>query len=170
MSVEIKQAAALGAEDWQQLFGWGEDIFGVTDLNLSWRPKDWHFLLYEDGQPVSHAGVLRHAVAVDEKIVTVGGVGGVVTSECAQGKGYARMLMRKVADFLENEWQVEAGLLFCLPRLIPYYEALGWQSVEAPVFIEQPGGTIKSPMGIMVLPFDENAWRAGKVELKSFPW
>lgn len=169
MAVEIKQAASLSAEEYRQLFDWGEDIFGVRGLNLSWRAKDWHFLLYEDGQPVSHVGVLKHTISVGEKPVAVGGVGGVVTSKRAQGKGYAQMLMREVANFFENEYQVKAGLLFCLPRLIPYYESLGWQRVEEPVFIEQPNGTIKSPLDIMVLPFD-NVWQAGKVELKSLPW
>jgi GNAT superfamily N-acetyltransferase len=170
MSVEIKQAASLSAEEWERLFGWGEDIFGADELNLSWRAKDWHFLIYEDGEPVSHAAVLKHTVAVGEKPVVVGGVGGVVTHERAQGKGYARTLMRKVADFLENEWRVEAGLLFCLPRMIPFYESLGWQLVEEPVFIEQPSGAIKSPMSVMVLPFGGNEWGAGQVELQSLPW
>jgi len=170
MSIEIIEAESLSGEEWRQLFEWGEDIFGANDLHLSWRKKDWHFLIYEDGVPVSHAAVLKHTVLIGEKSVLVGGVGGVVTHEKAQGKGYAHILMRKIADFLENDWRVEAGLLFCLPRLVPFYESLGWQTVQAKVFIEQPNGTIESPMGIMVLPFGENRWQDGSVELQSFPW
>jgi Acetyltransferase (GNAT) domain len=65
-------------------------------------------------------------------------VGGVVTVPEAQKKGLARRLMQHTAEFFEREWKVDAGLLFCLPKLTAYYEALGWQEVESPVLIEQP--------------------------------
>ena len=89
---EIRQTEALTDEEEQLLFGWGEDIFGVAALKLSWRPKDLHFLLYADGEPVSHVGVLKHAVSVNGEPATVGGVGGVVTVPGAQKKGLARRL------------------------------------------------------------------------------
>jgi GNAT superfamily N-acetyltransferase len=127
-------------------------------------------LIYEDGQPASHVGVLRHAVFVAGTPVTVGGVGGVVTAPEAQKKGYAARLMRRAAEFFENEWKVEAGLLFCLPKMIPYYESLGWRKINELVLIEQLDGVIESPIGIMVLPFGDGAWPDGEVELKSFPW
>jgi hypothetical protein len=76
MADEIRQAEVLTDEEKQLLFGWGENIFGVAALKLSWRPKDLHFLLYADGEPVSHVGVLKHAVSVNGEPATVGGVGG----------------------------------------------------------------------------------------------
>ena len=167
--IKIKQTESLSGDEWQKLFGWGEDIFGADDLKLTWRPKDLHFLLYEDEEPASHVGVLKHTILVGENPVTVGGVGGVVTVPEAQKKGYAARLMRRVAEFFEREWQTQAGLLFCLPRMVDFYESLGWQKVEEPILIEQPEGTITSPMGIMVLPLG-NAWQSGTVELKSLPW
>jgi len=54
MADEIRQAEGLTDEEKQLLFGWGENIFGVAALKLSWRPKDLHFLLYADGEPLSH--------------------------------------------------------------------------------------------------------------------
>lgn len=173
-AIEIKQTECLTEEEWRKLFGWGEDIFSANDLHLNWRAKDWHFLLYEDGEPKSHVGVLRHTISVDENLpVTVGGVGGVVTVPEAQGKGYAQMLMREVARFFENDWRVEAGLLFCLPRMVAFYQLLGWRKIEEPPLIEQPErGVIKAPMGIMVLPFGDHkfVWENAKVELESLPW
>jgi hypothetical protein len=50
--------------------------------------------------------------------------------------------MQHTAEFFEREWKVDAGLLFCLPKLTAYYEALGWQEVESPVLIEQPSGRL----------------------------
>ena len=99
-----------------------------------------------------------------------GGVGGVVTVPEAQKKGFARQLMRHAANFLEQEWEVDAGLLFCLPKLLAYYEALGWQEVESSVLIEQPSGKIVSPLRVMVLPLVGEGWSSGSIELGSLPW
>jgi hypothetical protein len=65
---------------------------------------------------------------------------------------------------------VGAGLLFCLPELVPYYEALGWQEVRSPVLIEQPGGPIRCPLRVMVLPLGKEGWPSGRIELRSLPW
>ena len=92
MADAIRQAEVLTDEEKQLLFGWGENIFGIAALKLSWRPKDLHFLLYADGEPVSHVGVLKHTVSVNGEPATVGGVGGVVTVPGAQKKGLARRL------------------------------------------------------------------------------
>jgi GNAT superfamily N-acetyltransferase len=170
MPIEIRHVEALTEADKQQLFGWGEDIFGVTSLGVRWRPKDSHFLLYADGKAVSHVGILKHVVSVENRPVTVGGVGGVVTVPEAHKKGFARMLMRHAAKFFELEWKADAGLLFCFPRLIPFYESLGWQIVERPVSIEQPHGKISSPLQVMVLSFGGRPWPSGDVELNSLPW
>ena len=170
MSIEIKQVEALTEADKQQLFGWGEDIFGAKSLNLNWRPKESHFLLRADGKVVSHVGVLKHVVSVESQPVTVGGVGGVVTVPEAQKKGFARALMLRAAEFFEQEWKADAGLLFCFPRLVPYYESLGWQVVERPVLIDQPYGKISSPLRVMVLPLGRKSWPPGNVELDSLPW
>ena len=101
-------------------------------------------LLYADGEPVGHVSVLKHTVSVTGEPTTVGVVGGVVTVPGAQKKGLARCLMQHTAEFFEREWKVDAGLLFCLPQLTAYYQALGWQEVESPVLIEQPSGKIVS--------------------------
>jgi GNAT superfamily N-acetyltransferase len=112
MAEEIRQTEALTEEEKRQLFGWGENIFGVAALELSWRPKDLHFLLYSNGELVSHVGVLKHVLIINGKLITVGGVGGVVTVPKAQKKGFAGRLMRHAAKFFEREWRVDAGLLF----------------------------------------------------------
>jgi len=170
MTTEIRCVKALTDEEKRQLFGWGENIFGVTPLKLSWRPKDLHFLLYSDGELVSHVGVLRHVVSLNGKPTTIGGVGGVVTVPQAQKKGFATRLMQRTAKFFECEWKVDAGLLFCFPDLMAYYRALGWQTVERTVLIEQPGGKIASPLRVMVLPLSEGCWTSGNIELLSLPW
>ena len=84
-------------------------------------------------------------VSVNGEPARVGGVGGVVTVPEAQKKGFASQLMRHTPKFLEQQWEVDAGLLFCLPRLLADYEAFGWQEVETSVLIMQPRTKIVSP-------------------------
>lgn len=170
MVEEIRQASAITDDEKERLFNWGEDIFGATDFELKWRSKDVHFFLDVDGIALSHVGLLRHEVSVNGRPLEVAGLGGVVTSPEAQGKGYANRLIRHAAEFFEREWGVDAGLLFCLPGLAPYYESLGWQAIEGPVLIEQPSGRIKAPLPVMILPCRRRDWPTGEVELRSPPW
>jgi GNAT superfamily N-acetyltransferase len=168
--MEIKQVDSLTDAEQQKLFGWGEDIFNVRPLTLHWRHKDVHFVVYDNGEPLSHAGILKHSVKVNGEPVSVAGLGGVVTIPEAQGKGFARQLVLQAMRFAEAEWEVDAGLLFCRPQMVKYYEAIGWHLVESQVVIEQPGGHIHSPLHVMVLPFGKKSWPPGEVELQSLPW
>jgi GNAT superfamily N-acetyltransferase len=170
MAEEIRQTDALTDDEKQRLFGWGENIFGVEAHKLRWRPKDVHFLLYLDGEPVSHVGILKHVIETAGEPTTVAGVGGVVTVPEAQKKGFARRLMRHAAKFFESEWKVDAGLLFCRSELMAYYGALGWQAVEGPVLVEQPAGKIISPLNVMALPLGGTDWRSVSIDLQSLPW
>ncbi len=77
--------------------------------------------------------------------------------------------MQHAAEFLKK-WQVDAGLLFCLRRRVPYYESQGWQVIDGPVMVEQPSGGIVSPLEVMVLPLSKASWPDGEVQLNSFPW
>src|SRR2546423_4021244 len=129
--MEIRQATTLTDAEQQKLFGWGENIFGVQAHALRWRHKDLHFLLYEDGDLVSHAGILQHIVKVNGLSVSAAGLGGVVTVPEAQRKGFACQLVQHAMRFAETEWKVEAGLLFCRPQMVAYYQRLAWQMVES---------------------------------------
>lgn len=168
--MEVRLFTNLSDADKQQLFEWGPDVFGAEALNLQWRPKDWHFLVYENDQLVSHVGVVKHVVAIGEQQATVGGIGSVVTVPAAQGKGYASTALQQATKFMREELMVEFGLLFCLARMIPFYQRFGWQEVREPVIIDQPSEKILSPLVVMVLPCRSQTWLAGTVKLESLPW
>jgi predicted N-acetyltransferase YhbS len=170
LGVEIRFADRLTEEERQALFGWGENIFGVEDAHYRWRPKDLHFITEEDGRAVSHVGVLKTEVKAGGREVTVGGIGGVVTIPEAQGRRHVHAAMRRAADFLCGELGVEFGMLFCLPRLAPFYARQGWQLIEEEVEFEQPTGKVVSPFRVMVLPCGGREWPAGRVEVAGFPW
>jgi aminoglycoside 2'-N-acetyltransferase I len=170
VSVEIRLKDNMSDEERRVLFEWGENIFGVEDTLLRWRPKDWHFFLDVDGRTVNHVGILKHTIRVGERAVVVGGVGGVVTVPEAQGRGYAQKTLQRAVEFMRDELGVEFGFLFCRDQLVPFYARQGWQLVNEPVEIEQDTGNIVSPFNVMVLGCRSDAWPPGAVSLDSRPW
>lgn len=169
MTTPIRRSRELSPEIKQKL-GPGPDPFGMEAHPLSWREKEWHFFVDVDGEPVSHVGVLRHDVLVDGVPVPVAGLGGVITEPGFQGRGFAQELLREATAFMTDELGADFGFLFCLPRLVPFYERLGWQRLPGPVLIEQAGGTLESPVEVMVLPLRDRPWPPGRVETQSLPW
>src|SRR5574341_646056 len=165
--MEVRLVTTLSDADKKQLFKWGPDVFGVEALKLQWRPKDWHFLVYVNNELVSHVGIVKHVVTVGEQQITVGGIGGVVTVPSAQTQGYASMALQQATKFMRDELMVEFGMLFCLARLIPFYQRFGWQEVQESVIIDQASEKIPSPLMVMVLPCRSQTWPAGTVKLGS---
>jgi len=168
-SFKVRFTDKLSDEDRNILLGWSEDPFGINHLNLKGRRKDFHFLGYEDGQLVSHVGLVKDEVQVAGNSMPVAGIGGVVTIPPARGKGYAHILLQHAAGFVCAEMNVEFGMLFCLPALVSFYQSAGWVEVTSPVFVAQPQGRIASPVNTMVLPCDrERIWPEGTVEAGTF--
>lgn len=170
MSVEIRYAEELTKEEWQALFGWGENIFGLEDAGYKWRPKPLHFITEGDGRPLSHVGVVKTTVNVGGREITVGGIGGVATRPEAQGRHLVHAAMLQAAEFICHELGAEFGMLFCLPRLEAFYARQGWQALEDEVEIEQPDGKVVWPYRVMVRPCGERVWPAGRVEVGGLPW
>ena len=170
MGVQIRLERSLTDAERRTLFEWGQDIFGVADKLYRWRPKDWHFIVEENGCVVSHVGVLQTTVRAGEHAVRVGGIGGVVSVPEAQGRGHAQSAMRRAAEFMRDELRVEFGMLFCLPRLAPFYARQGWELLEERVEFQQPSGPIVSPFRSMALPYNSREWPAGKIDVGGLPW
>lgn len=170
MREEIRLVTALTNEERERLFGWSENVFGIEDGAYSWRPKDLHFILDVDGVPASHVGLIDHVVKVAGQPVRVGGIGAVVTAKELHGRGYAQKTLRHAEKFICAEIQVEFGMLFCLDRLMPFYERQGWQPLREQVEFDQPAGKMVSPLNVMVLPCSSRAWPAGATDIDSFPW
>jgi len=173
MSVEVQCKTHLSDEEEEQIFGWGTDIFENEHLNVEWGgPTTWHFVVYEAGKVVSHAGLLEHVIDVGRQSVKVGGICGVVTVPSARNRGYAKSILETAAQFMQDKLKVEFGFLFCLERLIPFYSNFGWQAITSPVFLDQSAGRTQIPEGLhaMILNCQSQARPAGTVELNRFPW
>ena len=55
-----------------------------------------------------------------------------VTIPAMQRKGVARKLMHHATDFFLNDMESGCRRYFCLERLVPYYQSLGWQIANNP--------------------------------------
>lgn len=168
--MDIQLLQTLPEAERQALFGWGEDVFDLRSYDLQWRLKDWHFVLYENGAPRAHASALRHEIALDGRPMVIGGLGLVITVPEARGRGFARQVIGRATEFLRKDLGASFGLLFCLPRLVPFYQSQGWQVVEPGMLIDQPRGKIRAPVQVMILSFGDQSWPAEQVDLGSLPW
>jgi GNAT superfamily N-acetyltransferase len=165
-SLDIRLTTAITDEQRHMLLGWSDDPFGINHISFHGRFKEIHLIGFENEQLVSHVGLLKDVVQVAGQPVSVAGVGAVITIPPAQRKGYAQALLQRAATYMRDTLQVEFGVLFCLPRLLPFYQKLGWQEIQSPVFIEQPEGRVLSPVLVMWLPCtSQRAWPAGPVEI-----
>lgn len=168
--IEIRRTKDLSEEDHRKLFDWGENLFGVLPFDLTWRTKDWHVVAYAEGEPVAHAGALRHDVLVDGRSVPVGGLGGVITVLEYRNRGLAQLVVEDAVALMAGELGADFGFLFCLPPLVPFYRRMGWQELTSSVLVDQPGGEIESPVCSMVLPLKGEPWPQGRVRIQSLPW
>jgi GNAT superfamily N-acetyltransferase len=166
---EIRQVDTLTPRELQELHGWGEDIFGMATYGLTFRAESTHLVLYTDAGIASHAGLVKDEVRVSGVSIPVAGVCGVVTVPHEQGRGHARRLLEHAVSIMRG-WSVDGGLLFCIPRMVPYYEKLAWKRVSAPVTMEQSSGTVLSPIPVMVLPFSDRLVTTAPIELHGLPW
>ena len=62
------------------------------------------------------------------------------------------------------------AMLFCLPRLVPFYRRTGWEPLPTPVLIEQAGGTVASPLQVMVKRLADRPWPPGSVRVNGKAW
>jgi hypothetical protein len=174
MSLDIiaKRDADLTAAERDRVTAWGQDAFGEQrwTARYTWAPAEWRVFLTDDGEPVSHLKIVVRQGSVGGVPVRIGGIGSVMTPTPLLDRGYATQLLRRTEAYMFGELDVELGLLFCLPGLLPFYGSRGWIAVRSPVWIQQPAGRVQWPESAMVLPRPGAGWRDGEVNVGGLPW
>lgn len=170
MTRTIRYTKTLAEDDRRVLYGWSANPFGEPAFPVTWRPMDEHFIADVQGRPVSHVGLLHHTIRAGERPVVIAGVGGVITVPEAQKRGHAGALLEHATRFAFDTWRVDAGLLFCFDRMVPFYTRFGWHALRYPTIVDQPSGPIEMPMRTMVYPADRLGIFDATVTLNSLPW
>jgi GNAT superfamily N-acetyltransferase len=109
---------------------WGDVVFGHADLRVLVQSE-------ADGL-VSHVGIFRRDLTWNGRRMRAGGIGGVATREDRRGRGYASMALDAAIQTLRDEGSIDFAMLFCEPRLAPFYAARGWRPFEGDVYADQP--------------------------------
>jgi len=165
---EIRVVQTLTDAERLSIQAWDEEqgAFGLV-----WRPVQMHVLRYVAGVLVAKAGIVEHRLASDvDGELRIGGVGGVITKPSVRGHGHATAVMNYVGGYLCEQLKVNFGMLFCRDKLIPFYEALGWEVLEGPLTFQQPSGSVSSPFPAMILSCVSAPWPKRAVNLNSEPW
>ena len=148
-----------------------ENIFNDTEDGLVWTAAaDWHIMVLVDAKLASNVDIFVRMGTVAGQTFRMGGIGNVMTLPDYRGRGYASQAMDKARTFMSQVLKLEFAVLICEEHLIPFYESLGWQCVNAPVYFDQPGGKTLNPQATMFLTCSERSWVDGEVYLGGLPY
>jgi GNAT superfamily N-acetyltransferase len=157
--------------DWQQVIAGEPQPFGALGEELQWRAKSHHLGLCDDAENlVALAGRVRAEVRVADARLQVVGIGGVIVTRAARGRGFARVLIERLLQSA-HEFGCERAMLFCLPANIGLYAKFGFRLIEEPVWAPQPGGLVIIPLCAMWRSLAGAAnWPEGEIELLDEPF
>ncbi len=157
---------------WDELIAGEREPFGGIGEGLAWREKTRNIgVRADDGRLLGAAGVVLAEVQVEqEPPFHVVGLGGLIVTRSARGRGLARLLFQRLLE-LAGEFEAQRAVLFCLPSLMPLYGKFGFVSIDAPVWADQPGGRIEMPLPAMWSALGNDAsWPSGRVQLLGEPF
>jgi predicted N-acetyltransferase YhbS len=157
---------------WDELIAGEREPFGGVGEQLVWRDKSRNIgLRDEDGRLLAAGGaVLAELRAGGGPPFPVAGLGGLVVTHDARGRGIARELAPHLLE-LASELPAERAMLFCVARLMPFYTEFDFRRIAEPVSVDQPGGRITMPLEAMWKPLrDGVAWPPGELELSGLPF
>jgi hypothetical protein len=146
---------------------WSEVYFGTraTSQDADQAPVHWRLFLRDAKGFVSHVALTEFRIEVDGKERRTAAVGGLLTAKDLMGKGYANRLMDVTEEFFFNQLHLNLGILFCLPRLIPFYAKRGWKSILFPVTLAQQKGIVTWSEAVMILPKQGTSWEGKSIHV-----
>lgn len=134
----------------KELFAKDKDIIDA----FVWENKrglGFSIQTYLDDALVGVAHVFVRLMRMNGSMVLAGCLGGVMTAKARQGAGIGSTTVRSAADTIFGNFRADVGVLLCTTALVPFYQPLGWRTVQCPVMIEQPAGRIRWPQETMIL-------------------
>lgn len=157
---------------WDELIAGEQEPFGGIGEQLVWREKTRNIGVREDdGRLVAAAGAVPAEVRVGaEPSFQVAGLGGLIVTPSARGRGLARLLALRLLE-IAGELEAERAMLFCRPELTAFYAQLGFVTIEARVWVDQTEGRVEMPMPAMWSALGSDVgWPPGRVDLLGEPF
>ena len=135
----------------------------------SWAIPDWTILQVQDETIVTFYNIIERQVLMDGMPCKVAGINNVITPPPFRGKGYSSQVLSNTTGFLFDELKSEYALLLCADAMIPFYNRLGWYTVNSAVYFDQPGGRKLWAANTMLLSPNKSVAPA-IIDLQGTPW
>lgn len=128
----------------------------------------------ENGKIVAHTAIVLRSVQAgdDSTAVSVAGIQSVLVREPYRGTGLSDRIMERAAKEMDHQ-NLDAGMLFCMPKLEGLYGRMGWQKINAAVsFIGDSGEkeSLLEDTTVMVYPVKLKAFPRGCIDLNGRDW
>ncbi len=162
----------MGSDEWEELIAGEQQPFGDIGMQLEWRRKTLTIgARDQDGRLLAAAGIVpADVLAGPRERFTVTGLGGVIVTRSARGRGLGRAVIERALE-AAREMAPERAMLFCLAANVPLYEKFGFLPLEGPVTADQPSGPVEIPMPAMWKPLRPRVgWPAGAVTVIGEPF
>jgi GNAT superfamily N-acetyltransferase len=170
MNIELKAESQLTGPERLGLERLSAEAFPPDGTDTCWSKNDWHVLVWEGGEIVSHVEIVVRMARVGGIPVRLGGIGGVSTLKAWRKHGLAEAALKVASEHLRHPLAVDFGLLICGETLIHYYNKFGWRLTANKMWIEQPKGRVLFDALIMILPVCKTEWPRGEIDLCGRPW
>ena len=152
---------------------WAAEIFAGSAIARQFAWVDhWAYqvVVYRGSIAVSFLRIVDRTGLVDGCPVRMGGVADVMTPPEHRGKGFAGLALEKAREAIFDRMKVRLGVLLCAEELVHFYARHGWQLVDCPVTIDQPGGKQVWPQCTMLLARPGEMWTPKAIDLCGLPW
>jgi predicted N-acetyltransferase YhbS len=170
--MHVVELDRLAEPYWEELIAGEHEPWGSVGEGLTWRDKTRNIGVRDErGRLLAAGGAVLAEVRVgQESRFQVAGLGGLIVTRSARGRGLARLLARHLL-VIAGEFGTQRAMLFCRPQLMALYRTFGFAPIEAPVWADQPGGRVEMPLPAMwKMLSGDVGWPAGRVELLGEPF
>ena len=141
------------------------------DDGIEWaNSTTWFALGWLDGRLVSLLGVLNRTISIGGQSLSIAGIGGVATHPEFQRRGFAAVVLQAAAEEMRRLGGYDFAMLYCNPKLIPYYAKSGYCQALNRIYILQHGQRVLFEDHQMVLPLSGKPWPDGDVDVNGPPW
>jgi GNAT superfamily N-acetyltransferase len=145
-------------------------IPGIDIPDYEQRHQDRVALAFVNDELVGQAAFLTRTISVGDTEMRVVGLGGVATLQAHRGHGVGGRLVAEAIAQARRSEQVAFGLLQCPAEVIGFYQSIGWQYVDAPVFEHNGQALVTVPYPSMVRRLANAAWPDGEIDLRGTRW
>ena len=147
------------------------DVEKLSWGHIRWANADLRVLVETaEGELACHVGITTRIAKWNNRMMNIGGIGGVATHPDHRRHGYASIALNAAIQTLRDREDVQFAVLFCEPHNVAFYEARGWHRFVGEVWCEQPEGRVRFEV-MAPFTFDIKGGAGGGIlDLCGLPW